>query len=214
MGIWGKDMKNKFLIGGSAIAVVVLVLASLSPVVGYNSIKSSVKDSPLFAVRTKRALNEDSDDLTCEYVGKGSKVDIPIVMYRNKNTLVPTIIDYLIEMDDEEYNEFIELIINFLQQNNMDEEKSTEVMMLLPLLRENPSLLKIKTFRKAEVLPYGPNTVYDPTFCRWQPFCYLSVLFSLVFWFFLWLNNFIYSLTFIPTTSCVGCCFETVLIGK
>ncbi|MCJ7698445.1 MAG: hypothetical protein MUO73_08980 [Thermoplasmata archaeon] len=65
---------NKYpLIGISIIAVVLLVLGSLTNVVGYQSVKSTVlSDSPLFSVRTKRAINQvGGDTLTFNYLGKG-----------------------------------------------------------------------------------------------------------------------------------------------
>ena len=78
-------MENKLLVGGSAIAVVVLVLASLSPVVGYNSVESSVKDSPLFSIRTKRAIDEESHTFTSDYIGKGEEINI-LIPARNSNS--------------------------------------------------------------------------------------------------------------------------------
>ena len=67
-------MKNKLLTIGSIIAVVVLVLAGLSPVVGFDSVRSSVKDSPLFSIRSNRAIQKDSNKLMCNYVGKGEEI--------------------------------------------------------------------------------------------------------------------------------------------
>ena len=59
-------MNNKILIG-SIIAVVILVLVSFTGVVGYQTTKFSTiaKASPLFSVRTQRAIDKESRGLTC-----------------------------------------------------------------------------------------------------------------------------------------------------
>ncbi|UCD14590.1 MAG: hypothetical protein JSW60_04005 [Thermoplasmatales archaeon] len=70
-------MVKKILIG-SIIAVAVLICVSFTSVVGFQSVKSNVKASPRFTVRTKRAIDEESKDLTCDYVGKGEEIIIPL----------------------------------------------------------------------------------------------------------------------------------------
>jgi len=57
-------MNNKILIG-SIIAVAVLVLVSFTGVVGYQTTKSSTiaKASPLFTVRSSRAIDGESKDI-------------------------------------------------------------------------------------------------------------------------------------------------------
>ena len=63
---------NKKILLGSIIAAVILVLVSFTSVVGYSSVKStSGKASPLFSIRTSRAIDEETKDFTCDYVGKG-----------------------------------------------------------------------------------------------------------------------------------------------
>jgi len=48
------------LIGVSIIAVVLLVLSSLTNVIGYQTVKSTiVNESPLFNIRIKRAINNE-----------------------------------------------------------------------------------------------------------------------------------------------------------
>ena len=66
-----KVMDKKPLIGVSICAVVLLVLGSLSNVVGYQSVKSTVNDSPLFQTRTQRATNQQQNIITSQYLGKG-----------------------------------------------------------------------------------------------------------------------------------------------
>ncbi len=64
-------MDKKPLIGVSICAMILLVLGSLTNVVGYQSVKSTVNDSPLFQTRTQRATNQQRNFITSQYLGKG-----------------------------------------------------------------------------------------------------------------------------------------------
>jgi hypothetical protein len=66
-------IKRKWLVVGiGIIAVVLLVLGSLSNVVGYQSATStSTTKSPLFSIRTQKAINKGSNILTSNYLGQG-----------------------------------------------------------------------------------------------------------------------------------------------
>ncbi|UCF12212.1 MAG: hypothetical protein JSW06_09245 [Thermoplasmatales archaeon] len=110
-------MKKKILIGSIG-AVIILVLVSFTGVVGYQTTKSSTiaKASPLFKVRTNRAIGEESKELTCDYFGKGSTLPFP---ERNKKVIiVQRVIDRIRLMDDKTFERFISNIINHAQMNN------------------------------------------------------------------------------------------------
>ena len=100
-------MKKKILIG-SIIAVVILVLVSFTSVVGYNSVKSNVKTSPLFKVRTNRAIGEESKDITCMFVGKGITLLFP--KRDDKSVLTQKVVDRINRMDDKTFERFIKCI--------------------------------------------------------------------------------------------------------
>ena len=72
------DMNKKILIS-SIIAVAILILVSFTGVVGYQTTQSSTmaRASPLFAVRSSRAIDEESKDIVCDYIGKGNTFPIP-----------------------------------------------------------------------------------------------------------------------------------------
>ena len=70
-------MNNKILIG-SIIAICILIGVSFTSVVGYNSVDSDVKPSPLFNIRSSRAIDEKSEGLSCAYVGKGEEIFLSI----------------------------------------------------------------------------------------------------------------------------------------
>ena len=61
-------MKTKLKIG-CFVAVVILVLVSFTGVVGYQTTSTTIaKASPLFIVRSKRAIDKETEDFTCDYV--------------------------------------------------------------------------------------------------------------------------------------------------
>jgi len=70
-------MNNKILIG-SIIAITVLIGTSFTSVVGYKSITSDVIASPLFNIRSSRAIDEKNNIVTSEYVGKDRILNISI----------------------------------------------------------------------------------------------------------------------------------------
>ena len=53
---------NKKILIGSIIAVAILIGISFISVVGYNSVESNAKASPLFNIRTQRAIDGERKD--------------------------------------------------------------------------------------------------------------------------------------------------------
>ena len=69
-------MVKKPLIVVSLCAVVLLVLGSLSNVVGYHSIDStSLFDSPLFRIKIQRFIHTQQNKITYHYLGDGKNSD-------------------------------------------------------------------------------------------------------------------------------------------
>jgi hypothetical protein len=127
-------MKKKYLaIGVSICAVVLLVLSSLSNVVGYQTVKSTVNDSPLFQTRTQRATSSKSNILTSSYLGKGFNVlSFPL---RNTNTeMIQKFIDRIRTMDDDTFNRFVDYVVN--QINHKNNLKSVDVNDFIKGLRQ------------------------------------------------------------------------------
>jgi len=114
-------MNNKILIG-SIIAVTILIGVSFTSDVGYRSVPSDVKASPLFGIRSSRAIDEESEDLSCAYVGKGEEISLSIPRRDKKIELVHKVIDAIHKMDDKTYNRFIPLFITYIKQNKKFEE--------------------------------------------------------------------------------------------
>ena len=120
---------NKKILIGSIIAVAILILVSFTGVVGYQTTKSSTiaKASPLFTVRSSRAIDEESRDLTCEYVGKGEEIVIPLPIKDNRLVLLEKVKDTISKMNREEFNLFKNLITyNLNNINDIGESDITD----------------------------------------------------------------------------------------
>lgn len=118
-------MNTKILVGSIG-AVVILILVSFTNVVGVQSTtSSSKKESPLFNVRLKRAINEGSKDiLTSDYLGKGAEIIISFPPRDNQIYLFQEIIDKIREMNDREFSAFKQIIIRYLIKEKLIQYKN------------------------------------------------------------------------------------------
>jgi len=107
---------NKKILIGSIIAVTVLIGVSFTSVIGYRSGASDVKASPLFNIRTSRAIDEESEYLSCEYVGKGEDIALSIPTSDKRQVSFQKVIDRIREMDEATFKRFIGLVINYLHR--------------------------------------------------------------------------------------------------
>jgi len=70
---------NKRILVGSIIAVVIFILMSFTSVVGFEKVESDSKImSPLFGVRTNRAVNKDIPIIRGTFIGKGKEISISL----------------------------------------------------------------------------------------------------------------------------------------
>jgi hypothetical protein len=171
-----KGMNKKILIGGSAVAVVVLVLASLSSVIGYNSVELSAKGSPLFSVRSKRATDEKQVSLTCEYIGKRTEITIPFPIQDDRTALLQKIMDIIIMMDDKTFDRFIDLVIHrFYQEDVIKKGNNEKVVALLHLFRTSSEAINDVFDGETE------NDVTSEQYisiCPWTPGCWIYNILS------------------------------------
>jgi len=139
----GKNMNKKILMG-SILAVVILILVSFTGVVGYQTTKSSTitKASPLFTVRSSRAIDEESKDLTCDYVGKEEKCLLSIPKLDSKNIQYQKGIDIIQNMDDKSFDRFVDLAIKILNsKHDLQEYKTVEIIQVINQYRDNPNMI-------------------------------------------------------------------------
>ena len=130
--------------------------------------------SPLFAVRSSRAIDEESNDIVCDYVGKGKEITI-LLPTRDKYS-IQKFIDVIGRMDDETFNRFIALVISRLNQD--DKIKDVDIQDIINILH------RLRTDElKDYIIGGNENDFYntnDYTFGKWFPGCFL--LMNLMAW--------------------------------
>ena len=163
-------MNKKTIITGCIISAIILVLVTFTSVVGYQTVESTnAGASPLFTIRTKRAINEDSDALTCEYVGKGKLMPFP--RRNSKTVLIQKAIDRISRLDDKEFNKFISLVIYHFDKSQ--DRDTQEITIAFHQLRDNPEMLTNYVFN------VGNNNSYTILDMRWNPGCLILFIAAL-----------------------------------
>ena len=145
-------MNNKILLG-SIIAVVILVLVSFTGVVGYQTTKSSTiaKASPLFTIRSSGAIDEESKDLSCDYVGKGVVTNIYLPKGNDRTDSVDALINVIKRMDDKSLQRFAYFITYRLHQTDeLQQYDSEDIFQSLKQLRDNPDNVILYTEKETE----------------------------------------------------------------
>ena len=161
-------MDKKPLIGLSICAVVLLVLGSLSNVVGYQSVKSSVNDSPLFTTRTQRAANQKQNSISSQYLGmgKGNLLQFPIK--DNKTEQLNKAVDFISKMSDKTFTHLIELYIQkVIQDNTLQGLSDYQIVQVLLLLKTNPKAI-LYIFTNKDNHPVTSSEWFS--LCQWGPF--------------------------------------------
>jgi len=134
---------NKYpLIGVSICAVVLLILGSLSNVVGYQSVKSSaMNESPLFIIRTQRATSQQQNIITSRYLGKGNGNLLYFPLRNNKTELLKNIFESIKKMDDATFQRFLILIKQHLRETtSLNDTQLHEIDNGLTVIRKQASL--------------------------------------------------------------------------
>jgi hypothetical protein len=197
---------KKSLIGVSICAVVLLVLGSLSNVVGYQSVKSTVvNDSPLFETRSQRATNQQQNLLTSHYLGMRKDILWQFPMRDNRTEQLRKVIDIISKMGDKTFAQFTELCIQKARQDDtLRDLNRYEIVQALLLLKTNPeAIINSYTIRNnQDSLRTAFTQCGRPTWCAWGPGCLLVYLFLLPFFLLEIILNVIYAiLTIVFTTA-------------
>ena len=169
-------MKKTPIILVSICAVVLLVLGSLSNVVGYQSMKSTaMSESPLFSIRTQRAINQQQNILTSKFLGMGKENLLQFPISNNRTELLIKAIEYIGKMDDKKFKQFIELCIQRVKQDNIF--RDTNLNGLLQIFHK----LRINPEKTSDVVnknnTFEPPSIYDYTLCDWTPGCIPLIIF-------------------------------------
>jgi len=166
---------NKKILIGSIIAIAVLIGVSFTSVVGYRSVASDVKASPLFNIRTSRAIDVESHDFSCEYVGKGIQTLITIPKRDSRTILIQKFIDDIRLMDETKFNKLADIIIKeIIKNDNFEEDDISKLMLVLNSFRDS----------KSQIIYNNPTPfelTVNPIFCIFFFLFYqLSVLIYLI----------------------------------
>jgi hypothetical protein len=173
-------MSKKILIG-SIIVVSILIGVSFTSVVGYRSVTSDVKSSPLFNIRSSRAIDRYSNDLNCEYVGKGDETNIHISNLTKRTEHNQKVIEIISHINEKDYNTLVTQIIRYLKyQNDMTDKEISEILQTLLYIRRNPNNAMYRDTQNI-------YEIQDYTKDIWFPGCipYLIVTYIFLFMFLL-----------------------------
>ncbi len=177
-------MEKKSLIAVSLCAVIFLVLGSLSNVVGYQSVKSTVNDSPLFQTRTQRATNQQQNIVSSQYLGmrKGNLWQFP--MRDNTSEQFRKAVDIISKMDGKTFARFTELCIQKARQNDTLRDISRyQIVQALLLLKTNPDAV-INSYTNKNNQDYSTVNGYYTLFGAWFPGCFILFFLSGIFFVF------------------------------
>lgn len=170
-------MNKKSLIEGSIIVVVLIILGSLSNVVGYQSVKSTVvNDSPLFRTRTQRAINKESNVLTSDYLGKGINA-MSFPLRDNNSEVIQKFLDRIRKMDDDTFNRFVDYAI--IQINHKDNLKNDVKNLINELRQVRKSPANDINYKEPNVDARTILYDYVATVC-WFPGCYIFDIFFFI----------------------------------
>jgi len=159
---------NKKIFIGSIIAVTVLIGVSFTSVVGYRSVTSDVKASPLFNIRCSRAIDEESEDLSCEYVGKGDIINIPLPTKNNRLELMDTFTSIIRTINDKSYDRFVDLILKYLfTRDGFQKYDEDKIILSLNRLRNNPQKIKLHILDGEESILHTTECTFTWPGCPW-----------------------------------------------
>jgi len=181
---------NKKILITCIIAICILIGVSFTSVVGYRSVASEVKASPLFNIRSSRAIDEESEGLSCEYVGRGED-GLSIPKRDGRILLIHKITSEISEMDDTTFDRFLDLVINRLElEGTFDDEKINGLISFLEQIRNEPIIpVNYRIFHnigyKNKLNTDGFNRVYAsafPSYCRTLCLPKFSIIYIILFW--------------------------------
>ena len=180
-------MNKKILLGSSLGAVVILILVSFTGVVGYQTTKSSTiaKASPLFNTRINRAIDNEIEDMNCNYVGKNRRSLIVLASPDRRITLIREFVDKISMMNDKIFTGLLIRILNLINNNDkIRNENKIEIIITLQYLKNNPDetmeyLKDIKNeVENRKIFELQGYTLSG----EWAPGCIIVFIFDFLFY--------------------------------
>lgn len=107
----GKGIDKK-LLWWSLIAVILITLPLITPVIGVQTNNKSISDvSPLFGIRTDRAIGKENQNLiNSNYIGNKNTVTIPLT-FHSRATITQNVVQKIIEIDSRLFNRLLAYLI-------------------------------------------------------------------------------------------------------
>jgi hypothetical protein len=154
--------------------------------VGYQSVKSTVNDSPLFKTRTQRATNQQQNILTSQYLGMEKGILLQFPFRDNRTEQLKKAFVFISKMDDESFARFTELCIQRIRQDkSLKDTNSNDIVKALKLMKTKPvSIIDPFINRKNQDLTHGT------TICYWIPGCIPITIIILIMMFILEIGYF------------------------
>jgi len=186
-------MKNKILIAGSICAVVILIGVSFTSVVGYSSKQTNSIESPLYNLRTNRAIENSEDVTTCDYVGKGRE---SVLSFPTTNDKIVEMLNLIQKMKSKDFERFIRDVIKYgKNMGNIDNIAIREIIKSFYKIRENPEMFDYE----------------ELDFTDREPFCGIIWGIYGVITIFITVVVFIFALFAIVIKTSIEDCFESLL---
>jgi len=180
-------MKNPGIKIGSIGAVVLIVLASFTTIIGVaeqqTTQSSTVNDSPLYHIQTQRSMQSDQKDIaTTNYLGKGTSLSIILPILTNKTALLKKVVQRMKEMSDDEFEKAVSMVIKEVRDKNfLSDDKISELIQFLRQIRNNPKIL----LENPAYLNENSKPILVTASCRtifnFKPFCIILIL-TAPFW--------------------------------
>jgi len=208
---------NKKALVISILAAVLIVLASLSSVVGTIAVKSNDEKisiaSPLFAVRTQRSLNkEETKKINSNYLGKGNTLNL---LFLRKSSL-QSYIDKALKIIDAR-PQILSLVVDrtakmpeivtLLKENDLT---INEFKSQMHQLMDDPILLKEKVDESVLTSPFGDDPLPLGLSTSSVLGCFIVALIMIPL--FVMVGLIIATITIITCLN-IGGCFENLVQG-
>jgi len=171
MRYWGKDMEKKILLG-SIVAVVVIVLTSFTSVVGFQSRDTSkVLFSPLFRIRSKKAIDTElKDSIIFNYIGMEKEIILPITTSDSKSLLIRKSLKSINEMEQFEFLSFKSQLNLYIEKNHeVSEQEMNELINFIENVRNKDDFFYTNEY-SSQITRNG--NLFD----------LLSAIFSIIIW--------------------------------
>jgi len=129
----GKEIDKKVLFG-SLIAIIIIILPSINSVISVQTDNKSISDvSPLFYIRTDRAIGKESQNLIkSNYIGNKNTVTIPLT-FHSKATITQNVLQKIKEIDIRLFNR---LFTYLKKATHNSENPPSEVLKAIHLIQE------------------------------------------------------------------------------